>query len=98
MTTREPRVRVIPFGSAFMAQCAQCGDIEQVSSEADGRRSGWQHQRYEHPTDDERQADALRAFEEFYMDGFCERCGLEGHAGAECPTVTPDLLRSWGES
>lgn len=25
--------------------------------------------------------------------GYCERCGLGGHAGARCPTIQPFLLR-----
>lgn len=93
MSARWPPFRLAPFGSTFMVRCSICGDVEQVADRRQGRWAGQQHQRWTHPTDEEREADALRDFEEYHMDGFCERCGHEGHEGAGCPIVTPDLLR-----
>lgn len=98
MTVRWPPFQVVPFGNAFLVRCAECGEVEQVGNRREGQHSGRQHQRWEHPTDEEREADALRAFETWHMDGYCERCGHDDHDSRGCPIVTPDLLRSWGES
>lgn len=93
---RDPPFTVERFGCEFIVSCSVCGQLEQTHSAGDGRRIGRSHQRWEHPTDDEREQDQLRQFEEYHMDGTCPRCGHDGHAGADCPTVTPDLLKSWG--
>lgn len=93
---RWPPFQVVPFGSAWMVRCAECGDLKQVGSVSEGRHEGRDHQRWEHPTDEEREQDDLRDFETYHMDGTCPRCGHDGHDGDACPTVTPDLLKNWG--
>lgn len=39
--------------------------------------------------------DGTRAWdrEEEFASGHCDRCGIAGHRGAKCPTITPDLLK-----
>lgn len=37
--------------------------------------------------------DDWMAIEDKHANGHCRRCGIEGHAEAKCPTITPLLLR-----
>lgn len=48
----------------------------------------------EEPDVDERQLDEWWLAEVAHAEGHCERCGLQGHAGGECPTIQPYLLRA----
>lgn len=42
--------------------------------------------------------DHLVEFEGAIAAGHCGRCGIRGHLGRDCPTVTPDLLKhQWGD-
>lgn len=47
----------------------------------------------EEPDVDERAVDELLLAEEQFGRGHCERCGIAGHVGVKCPTITPVLLR-----
>lgn len=53
-------------------------------------------------SDEEPDVDEL-PFEERYEReqefgaGHCERCGVEGHVGDDCPTIVPYLLRTDSE-
>lgn len=49
------------------------------------------HRPDEEPDVDEAEWDVWRERE--VTRGHCERCGIFGHAGDKCPTVTPLLLR-----
>lgn len=99
---RQPPFQVVPYGKDLMVRCAECGDLRQVSvlspdtrdgAEREARAVGRDHQRWTHPTEEEQMLDHLRLYEFQHMDGYCARCGHEGHEGKDCPTVTPDLLR-----
>lgn len=90
---RWPPYQVVPFGSEFIVRCGECGDLEQVHSVRSGRWTGHEHQRWSHPTEEEQEADRLRDYEFSHMDGYCPRCGHEGHDGKDCPNVHPGLLK-----
>src|SRR5258708_7700774 len=89
VSRREPRVWFEPYGSSFMMTCADCGPVEQVSDAA--WHHAWDHQRYDHPTEQERIDDDLRRAEDD-LPG-CSRCGHNDHASAACPYVRPDMLK-----
>ncbi len=91
-TGRQPKVWFEPYGSYWMLTCAICGPVEQSSR--DDWSLAWEHQRYVHPTEEEREGDDLRRAEDD-LPG-CGRCGHADHRSADCPHVTPDLLRRNG--
>jgi hypothetical protein len=85
---------VTPFGWDFIVRCTECGEINQVHSRQQGKDEGRDHQRWSHPTDEEREQDGLRNYEwSEHMESYCARCGVKGHRGRDCTTVTPDLLK-----
>lgn len=51
------------------------------------------HRPDEEPDVDERDPYLDWEAEQTYGAGLCERCGIEGHEGRKCPTITPVLLR-----
>jgi hypothetical protein len=60
--------------------------------EREARRDAASHLRYEHPIEEERERQELDLAMAYDRDG-CERCGQEGHASKDCPTVAPWMLR-----
>lgn len=91
MTHRWPYQRVVEYGSIFMAQCAECGDVERAHSRDAAKGYSKEHLRIVHPTEEQQEADRLGVAES-ELPG-CSRCGHEDHASASCPFVQPYLLK-----